>query len=241
VTKRRLEMRVVLSEERVRVAADTENAIDTTELSEEEFRNLIERLSNEQQWDILEPLMDERPVEESPASSVGVGSAAPADDGSDDDEDEAWAQGGTVEMKTIYDDDSEYHGMPGLEGTADGWLASLHQYLRDEGIDPVGPVTEIQLWLPKLPEATHYEVGAVVDGSYAKFDLTGGGYRMIFNATAPTVGDYYANVRTYETQWVTAGDLYGSFLQIAQENGPYNGETNDCERFATDLYERLGG
>jgi hypothetical protein len=240
-------MRFVTNEARIRELADGESdevtVLDTTELNLGNpvdlaiLRDLGTRLVEEGQGDLYGRLYDEHPQvagddEEEIQEAV-------ATDG-DEEEDAGYPeQGGLVSVKQIYPADSEFHGLPSLEGPVGSWLATADQDLAGMGIDANSEVAQVQLWRPQHPN-THYEVGAVMGGRYAKFDLTAEGYRMIYNATPPTAGDYYQAAVAFATA-VNARELYAAFLQVAQDRGPFNMETNDCEAFAGFLCGAVSG
>jgi hypothetical protein len=63
---------------------------------------------------------------------------------------------------------------------------------------------------------------------------------MIYDATPPVAGDYFQAAVSFVTA-VNARQLYAAFLQVAQDNGPFNMETNDCEEFAGSLCGAVSG
>jgi hypothetical protein len=240
-------MRFVTNEDRIREAEEGEGdgvtVLDTAELNLGDptdlatLRELGTRLVQEGQGELYGRLFDEHPEVAGDADEDV--DEAPEEEGSEADDAEYPEQGGLVSVKQVYPADSEYHGMPALEGPAASWLATADQDLATMGIDANSAVDTVQLWRPQHPN-THYEVGAVMGGRYAKFDLTAEGYRMIYNATPPTAGDYYQGAVSFNTA-VNARELYAAFLQVAQDNGPFNMDTNDCENFAACLCGAVSG
>jgi hypothetical protein len=236
-------MKLVTTEATLRVATEGEvsGVVDTATATPEDRRAWMARATDEGNGELVGALFAEHediygdaddgptPAAANPGAGVEVGRDA-----------SSWEQAGLVNVKTVYPDDSPYHGMPGLEGPPSSWLATMSEDLAAMGINPVAAVSHVRLWRPQAP-ATHYEVGAVIDGVYAKFHLTGSGYAMIYNARPPSSDDpYYGAPTDYVTSSVTASDLYGTFLQMASEK-IYDIESNDCEDFAGDLCSRLSG
>lgn len=229
---------VVAAEVCVRVSGDGEvdNVVETSALGLDALHELVTRVATEAgesgDFTLYDALMAEHfpPVE---------GDDGDSGQSYEEDEYAAWDPAGLVAVKQIYPEGNEYHGMPGLAGPADTWKKYNGEPLEWMGIDPAGQVSSVELWRPRYPN-THYEVGALIIGVYTKFDFSATGYRLIYGATQPAAGEYFSGCSTYNIN-VTAGDLYGTFLQVAATNGPYDMETNDCERFAEDLCSALGG
>jgi hypothetical protein len=236
-------MKLVTSEAALRVANEGEvsGVVDTATATPEERRALMTRATAEGNGELCGALFAEHediygdPVDDLAPAAVGQNAEAEVvRDAS------SWEQAGLVNVKTVYPDDSPYHGLPGLEAPPNTWLATMSEDLASMGINPVAAVSQVRLWRPRAP-ATHYEVGAVIDGVYAKFHLTGSGYSMIYNARPPSSDDpYFGTPTDFATSSVTASDLYGTFLQMASEK-IYDIESNDCEDFAGDLCSRLSG
>jgi hypothetical protein len=237
-------MRFVTNEDRIREVTEDDgdgvSVLDTAELNLGDpvdlatLRELGTRLIQEGQGELYGRLFEEHPEVAGDDEDVDE-----APEGSETDDAEYPEQGALVSVKQIYPAESEYHDMPALEGPAASWLATADQDLAGMGIDANSAVAAVQLWRPQHPN-THYEVGAVMGGRYAKFDLTAEGYRMIYNATPPTAGDYYQAAVSFVTA-VSARELYAAFLQVAQDNGPFNMDTNDCENFAGCLCGAVSG
>jgi hypothetical protein len=238
-------VKLLTTETTLRAANDGEVAgvVDTALASARERYDLMMRATTEGNGELCGLLMTEHPdiydgAGDASDTDDDAGPAEPDDEPADDPA--AWDPAGLVTVKTVYPEDSPYHGMPGLEGPPSSWLATVQQDLASMGINPVAAVTSVRLWRPRAP-ATHYEVGAVIDGVYTKIHVTGAGYGLIYNARSPSAADPAVGQFTdYQTAGVTASDLYGTFLQMASER-MYDVETYDCQDFAGDLCSRLSG
>lgn len=203
-------------------------------LSGAELKEKIDAAMQAKDWTRFQELLDEEQRRAGTASRST--SPAPAEE---KEEEEELPEGGLVTMKTRFPPDHPLHGLPGLQGPPVAFLASLDRDLHSDGIDPASHVPAIELWMPRPPGGTHYEVGAVVGDRYTKFDLTSGGYRLLHNADRPEVGDYFGSVQRTELTGVDARTLYRTFLEVAGRLGPFNMETNDCQRFAEGMSRQL--
>jgi hypothetical protein len=251
-------MRLVTNEVLVREATASDTVVeDTATMSKEGLDALLERLLTEKAGLLVMRLEEEHPelfggvpdrdsnnhqtsnANQPIAEHVGANTGDWLHD-NDIDPDFGVPRGGLVEVKEIYPSGSSYEGLPGLVSTVDTWLHNLQQYLHDVGIAPDSPVAWVEAWHAQAPH-THYEAGAIVAGVYAKFDLTAGGYRLIFNAVRPEAGSRFSHADVYDLNGATALSLYQTFLTVAQTNGPYAEGSNDCHRFAMDLCTAMGG
>jgi hypothetical protein len=259
-------MKLVTTEARVREATGTDPAsavVDTATLDRDTLRALFNRLVLESAGELVGHLNDEHPnlfdddagadataVHDVPAQHSNSFQPPITHDTGHEAEEKAehWFhttevdehfgvhRGGLVTVKEIIEDERPYQE----QDTADSWLQSIAQDLVDRGINPNGDVESVLLWYPRHPH-THYEVGALIEGGYAKFDLTAGGYRLIYNADNPADGDRFERSHRFVLSGATARTVYKTFLEVAHSNGPYADGTNDCHRFAVDLCGQLSG
>lgn len=119
------------------------------------------------------------------------------------------------------------------EGLANTWDEGHFQ-----GMGLKDKLTNVTLQRPN-PGGTHYEVMCLVGGVHVKLHLTNKGYKLIYGADPSHNEDYFQDSKPESVHGKTGADLYNAFLSIAQQNGKYHIEKNDCERFADDLVNKI--